>query len=95
MDIQEINDKVKNDEYAVDVPYKNNRDEYKEKAREKQEQFKEDLIEALVEDYDITYSMAEKIYEYAFETGHANGYYEIVIYASEYAELVEACLKMQ
>ena len=95
MSVYDIYDKCKNEEYRVTVPYVNNKDNYREEAKIKRNNFKEDLIEALVEDYNITYSMAGKVYEYAWEDGHSGGYYEVVTYAMKYAELVEDCLKMQ
>lgn len=95
MGVYDIYDKCRNEEYRVTVPYTNNRDNYRKEAEIKRCNFKEDLIEALVEDYDITYSMAERVYEYAWEDGHSGGYYEVVTHAVKYAELVEDCLKMQ
>ena len=95
MSVYDIYDKCKNEEYRVTVPYVNNRDNYREEAKIKRNNFKEDLIKALVEDYNINKAMAEKVYEYAWEDGHSSGYYEVVTYAMNYAELVENCLKMQ
>lgn len=92
MGICNIYDKCRNDEYRVTVPYVNNRNNYREEAKIKRNNFEEDLIEALVEDYNINKAMAEKVYEYAWEDGHSGGYYEVVIYAEKYAELVDDCI---
>ena len=95
MGIYDIYDKCRNEEYRVTVPYINNRDNYRKEEEIKKHSFKEDLLKALMEDYSINRAMAEKVYERAWDDGHSGGYYEVVIYAERYVELIEDCLKLQ
>lgn len=56
--------------------------------------FKVDLIAAIMGDFSFNEAQAQAIYEYAYEEGHSAGYYEIVGWAQDAADLAANVMRL-
>ena len=89
--MERIINNIKNGKYITNISYFD-RENYRFEENTRRELFHNDVIFAIKEDYNLNNAQAEKIYQYAWEDGHSEGYYEVLIYVERYAELVKECL---
>lgn len=102
MTFTDMYNNVRGGKYDVNVSYKDNRDEYQRVEKEKLNLFYDDLINTVMEEYGrhilygkrLNESIAKKIYELAWEDGHAYGFYDVVTHASKYASFVYDCINL-
>lgn len=57
------------------------------------QQFKRELCNAISNDYNLNFTQAEKIYEYAWEEDHSYGCYSVANRAADIADLIEEVIK--
>lgn len=72
---------------------------YKKAQAELDKQFHDDVVSMIMEEYghrvyrrNLNEKMAEKIFNQAWEDGHANGYHDVAWRAKNLAELVDDCI---
>ena len=71
-----------------------NRMAYQDETRKLKKDFQEHLALALSDEYSISKKVADVIVSYAFDDCSHDGYYDVVIRAEDYAEVVVKCLKI-
>ena len=72
---------------------------YHKAQAELDKQFHDDVVSMIMEEYgnriyrhNLNEKMAEKIFNQAWEDGHANGYHDVAWRAKNLAELVDDCI---
>ena len=93
MSIYDVFDKIRNDKYSTNYSYMESRVCEYEKRKAKQAEFISDLSTAVQEDYGFNKKASDLIVQNAVEEG--DSYYDTVIIAQKYADMIDEFLKIQ
>ena len=93
MNYLELINKTNNGDYIYHKSPTDTWDSYRKAQAELDRKFSDDVINVITSMYDmIDKKMAEKIFNQAWEDGHANGYHDVTWRANNLAELVAECI---
>lgn len=93
MDYLTLISKTNNGDYIYSKQPTDTWDSFRKAQAELDRKFSDDVINVIMSMYnDINEKMAEKIFNQAWEDGHANGYHDVAWRANNLAELVDACI---
>lgn len=93
MNYLELINKTNNGDYLYSKQPTDTWDFYRKAQAELDRKFSNDVINVITSMYDmIDKNMAEKIFNQAWEDGHANGHHDVAWRANNLAELVAECI---